>query len=68
MIINKKLRNTIPIRSDIMSKNDKKKRTSGVIHSANTKMPNPEKSFNTPTSDYDFTDNEYVITTSRRGR
>ncbi|MDS0527384.1 hypothetical protein NNC19_16965 [Clostridium sp. SHJSY1] len=51
-----------------MSKNDKKKRTSGVIHSANAKMPTPEKSFNTPTSDYEFTDNEHVVITSRRGR
>lgn len=35
-----------------MKNNDKQKRTDGTIFSSNMKMPIPEKSFNSPSSDF----------------
>ncbi|WP_294352674.1 hypothetical protein [uncultured Clostridium sp.] len=43
-----------------MDKNNKKNRTDGVINSANTKFPTPQKSFNNKTSNYEFTDDQKI--------
>jgi hypothetical protein len=43
-----------------MSKNDKKKRTTGTIYSSNIKIPDPDKSFNSPTSDYSYSDEDNI--------
>ena len=49
-----------------MSENDKQKRTDGTITSANTKVAAPIKSFNSPTSDYEYTSADKISDTLHR--
>ncbi|PRR82557.1 hypothetical protein [Clostridium vincentii] len=50
-----------------MSKNKKKEIIDGVINSKGIKFPAPMKSYNSPTSDYEFTDQDKIeITTHTR--
>ena len=43
-----------------MIKNEKKENIDGVINSKGIKFPAPMKSYNTPTSDYEFTDKDKI--------
>ena len=43
-----------------MSDNEKKEDIDGVINSKQIKFPAPMKSYNTPTSDYEFTDKDKI--------
>lgn len=43
-----------------MSDNKKKEDIDGVINSKQIKFPAPMKSYNTPTSDYEFTDKDKI--------
>ena len=44
----------------IMNKNDKQKRRDGTVKSANTKMPVPSKSYNTTTSEFEYSDADNI--------
>ena len=43
-----------------MNKNDKQKRRDGTVKSANTKMPVPSKSYNTTTSEFEYSDADNI--------
>ncbi|HEY5525478.1 MAG TPA: hypothetical protein VIK26_09125 [Clostridium sp.] len=43
-----------------MSKNEKKESIDGVINSKGIKFPAPMKSYNSVTSDYEFTDKDKI--------
>lgn len=43
-----------------MSKNEKRENIDGVINSKGITFPAPMKSYNSPTSDYEFTDKDKI--------
>ena len=43
-----------------MIKNEEKENIDGVITSKGIKFPSPMKSYNSPTSDYEFTDKDKI--------
>jgi len=43
-----------------MNKYDKNENIDGVINSKEIKFPAPMKSYNTPTSDYEYTDKDKI--------
>lgn len=43
-----------------MSKNEKTENIDGVINSKGIKFPAPMKSYNSPTSDYEFTNKDKI--------
>jgi len=59
-VINKNIDHTNTKRRLIMNEDEKKENIDGVINSKNLRFPAPMKSYNTPTSEYEYTDKEKI--------